>query len=156
MKKQLLGEYPCKVDAKGRLRLPSALLKQLEDFGAKEYVVNRGYKKYLVLYPEKVWDEITDEINNLNQFVEKNRVFKRIFLRGATRIELGGSDRINLPNHLLDYASIKADAVLHANGDRIEIWEADAFYAIMDEEIDMSALAEDVLGGEKGGMPTSS
>ena len=62
MQNQILGEYPCKVDAKGRVRLPSALLKQLEDFGAYKFVVNRGYKKYLVLYPEKVWGLKTNEL----------------------------------------------------------------------------------------------
>lgn len=156
MHNQLLGEYPCKVDSKGRIRIPSELLKQLEDFGVHRFVVNRGYQKYLVLYPEKVWGEITDEINKLNQFVEKNRTFKRLFLRGATWMTLGGSDRINFPNHLLDYANIKGDAVLNATGDRVEIWDAETFYALMDEEVDMSALAEEVLGGDLGGMPTSS
>ena len=28
---QLLGEYECKIDAKGRMRLPSGLLGQLEE-----------------------------------------------------------------------------------------------------------------------------
>lgn len=156
MQNQILGEYPCKVDSKGRVRLPSALLKQLEDFGAHKFVVNRGYKKYLVLYPEKVWGEVTEEINKLNQFVEKNRKFKRLFLRGATWMTLGGSDRINFPTQLLEYANIAGSVVLNATGDRVEIWDAETYYEIMDEDVDMSALAEDVMGGEQGGMPTAS
>lgn len=156
MQNQILGEYSCKVDAKGRVRLPSALLKELEDFGAHKFVVNRGYKKYLVLYPEKVWDEISAEVKQLNQFVEKNRIFKRKFLHGASRITLGGSDRINLPQKMLEYANIKNEVVLMGNDDRVEIWDAEAYYAFMDEDIDMSALAEEVLGGEQGGMPTAS
>jgi len=153
---QLLGEYPCKVDAKGRVRLPSALLKQLEDFGAHKFVVNRGFKKYLMLYPEKVWLEQTDKINKLNQFVEKNRQFKRLFLRGATPMTLGGSDRINLPNQLLTYANIKSQVYLVANMDRVEIWSKEAYEALMDEEVDMSALAEDVLGEPDFGVPSAS
>jgi len=157
MQNQILGEYPCKVDAKGRVRLPSALLKQLEDFGAHKFVVNRGFKKYLVLYPEKVWGEVTEEIEKLNQFVEKNRIFKRLFLRGSTPMTLGGSDRINFPQSLLDYANIKNEVVLAGSGDRVEIWDAETYYAMMDEDIDLSALAEDVLGGfSGGGMPAAS
>lgn len=156
MQNQILGEYPCKVDAKGRVRLPSALLKQLEDFGAHKFVVNRGFKKYLVLYPEKVWLEMTDEINKLNQFVAKNVIFKRHFLRGATEMTLGGSDRINFPKALLEYANIKNEVVLACSGDRVEIWEAETYYNMMEEDIDMAALAEDVMGGQQGGMPTAS
>ena len=37
----LLGEYECKIDGKGRLRLPSALIEQLgEEKGS--FVINRG------------------------------------------------------------------------------------------------------------------
>jgi MraZ protein len=57
---------------------------------------------------------------------------------------------------LLDYANIKNEVVLACSGDRIEIWEAETYYAMMEEEIDMAALAEEVMGGEQGGMPTAS
>jgi len=49
---QLLGEYDCKIDAKGRLRMPSALLKQLGELESYKFVVNRGFEKCLMLYPE--------------------------------------------------------------------------------------------------------
>jgi MraZ protein len=99
---------------------------------------------------------MADEINKLNQFVAKNVLFKRHFLRGATGMTLGGSDRVNIPQVLLDYANIKNEVVLACSGDRIEIWEAETYYAMMEEEIDMAALAEEVMGGEQGGMPTAS
>jgi len=66
MKYQLTGEYEIKVDAKGRIKLPANLLKQLTTAGTYEFVVNRGYEKHLVLYPQDVWDEKAKELSTLN------------------------------------------------------------------------------------------
>ena len=53
---QLRGEYECSVDAKGRLRLPSGLLRQFGGSGSLSFVVNRGFEKCIMLYPKEVWD----------------------------------------------------------------------------------------------------
>jgi len=83
---QLLGEYDCKIDAKGRLRMPSGLLKQLGESESYTFVINRGFEKCLMLYPEEVWNKITKEIDQLNIFDEKKRQFVRYFYRGATTV----------------------------------------------------------------------
>ena len=90
----LLGEYDCKIDAKGRMRLPSGLLSQLPEKESYEFVLNRGLENCIMLYPVEVWDEITKKVNELNQFVKKNREFIRYFYRGAQRITLDSADRI--------------------------------------------------------------
>lgn len=79
---QFLGEYECKVDAKGRLRLPSLLLKQLNGAEQAGFVMNRGFEKCLVLHPKHEWERITTELNELNLYVQKNRDFLRFFLEG--------------------------------------------------------------------------
>ncbi|MGB4969915.1 MAG: MraZ N-terminal domain-containing protein, partial [Saprospiraceae bacterium] len=50
----LTGEYEVRLDDKNRLRLPSGLSSQLGE-GALKLVVNRGFEKCLLLYPESVW-----------------------------------------------------------------------------------------------------
>ena len=76
---QLLGEYDCKMDAKGRMRMPSGLISQLEDTEEYTFVINRGFEKCLILYPEDVWERITGEINQLNLYNKKNRDLVRYF-----------------------------------------------------------------------------
>ncbi|MEO1435683.1 MAG: division/cell wall cluster transcriptional repressor MraZ [Bacteroidota bacterium] len=145
--KQLLGEYDVKVDAKGRLRLPSPLIRQL-DGQELRFVVNRGFENCLVLYPQSVWDKITKELNGLNMYVKKNRDFVRYFLRGAAPVILDSSDRINLPKRLLEYAGIEKDAIVFANLNKIEIWNKDQYDGIWSESPsdDYADLAEDVMG----------
>lgn len=146
---QLMGEYECRLDPKGRLRLPSDLLGQLGEKEGLSFVMNRGFENCLTLYPKFVWDKISQEINSLNQFVKKNREFARYFLRGATPMDLDGADRILLPKRLQEWAGIDKDVILSAINNRIEIWAKDQYDQILaDEPEDYSDLAEDVLGNK--------
>jgi len=145
---QLLGEYDCKIDAKGRMRLPSGLISQLgEKEEAQEFVMNRGLENCVMLYPAEVWDEITKEINNLNPYNKKHRAFVRYFYRGAHRMTLDSADRVLLSKTLLEYAEIEKEAILFAYNDRIEIWAKDKYNDFLDEDPEQfSDLAEEVLG----------
>jgi MraZ protein len=123
---QLLGEYSVSLDNKGRMRLPSALLRQLGDKpdgdSGYAFVVNRGFEKCLTLYPRPVWDQLAARINQLNRFNDQNRAFIRTFYLGATPVETDSAERILLHKGLLDYAGITEEAVLVAMNDRVEIW----------------------------------
>lgn len=143
---QLLGEYECKLDPKGRFRIPSDLVGQLGE-GVKTFVVNRGFENCLMLYPEQVWERITNEINQLNLYNKKNRDFVRYFYRGAQKLELDSADRLLITKRLLEYAGIDKDVILSAYNDRIEVWAKDQYDSLLDEEPDdFSDLAEEVLG----------
>ena len=82
---KLSGEYEIKLDEKSRLRLPSSLVKQLESGLDKSFMLNRGFEKCLILYPQSVWEEKSKEVNQLNPYNIKNREFARFFFRGATQ-----------------------------------------------------------------------
>ena len=70
---QLTGEYECKMDPKGRIKLPAGLIRQLSASGSLSFVINRGFEKCLMLYPKEVWDQKTQEVNNLNIYIPKPR-----------------------------------------------------------------------------------
>jgi MraZ protein len=48
-----LGEFDCKLDAKGRMMIPSSLKKQLPEAEREGLVINRGFEKHLVIYTKK-------------------------------------------------------------------------------------------------------
>ena len=145
-----IGEFDCKVDAKGRVMVPSGLRKQLDPEDQEKFVLNRGFEKCLVLYPKKVWSSISSELSKLNQYKKKNREFTRYFYRGATEITLDGTGRILFPKRLMDYASVKKEVVLFAYFDRIEVWDKSTYDNLLtDEPDDFSRLAEEVMGNQK-------
>ena len=145
---QLLGEYECKMDAKGRMRLPSALIAQLGEAELHQFVINRGFEKCLMLYPDEVWSTISAQVNRLNQYNKKERNFQRYFYRGAQKVALDSADRVLVSKRLLEYAGIEKDVILMAVNDRIEIWSKEQYDLMLEEEPeDFSDLAQDVLGG---------
>ncbi|HMN05319.1 MAG TPA: division/cell wall cluster transcriptional repressor MraZ [Flavobacteriales bacterium] len=143
----LLGEYDVRLDAKGRLVLPSGLKKQLADTLSKGFVVNRDvFQPCLVLYPNQVWEATSRMLGRLNRFVGKNMEFIRRFTAGATHLELDGSGRLLLPKALMDDPKLGKDLKLVCLGDRVEVWGKDGYARMRKEKVDLSALAEEVMG----------
>jgi MraZ protein len=157
---QLIGEYPVSLDDKGRLRLPSALLRQLTSQAsndgepvAYEFVINRGFEKCLTLYPKPVWDAIAAKLSRLNRFNDRNRAFIRSFYLGAYPVTTDSADRILLQKPLMDYASITKEAILVAMDDRIEIWSQEQHQSLAAfDPNDFADLANDVMGNEVGAL----
>lgn len=145
----LIGEYECKVDAKGRLLIPAALRKQFSAEAEGRLFVKRGIESCLELYQKHDWERVSKQVAGLNQFVKKNRLFARKFISGVMQLEIDNVGRVLLPKSLLGYAGVDKEMVLFAYGDKIEIWSKKNYEAelAMDSE-DFSSLAEDVMGDE--------
>ena len=149
-----LGDFYCKLDGKARLAIPSGLRQQLPDGGKGGLVVNRGFKKNLVIYTKAEWDKKVEELSKLNEYSARNQDFVRYFMRGATSLVPDESGRVLLSKALLDYAGIdikeSGEIVLSCQINKIEIWERKAYDALIaNEPEDFAALAEEVMGGRR-------
>jgi MraZ protein len=146
---QLKGEYECKMDAKGRVRLPTGLIKQIGSGENLIFTVNRGFEKNLMLYPKDVWEAKTKEINQrLNNYNKKHRAFIRYFYRGASELVMDAADRVLLPKGLIEHAGLSKEVILFAYQEQIEIWSKDQYLAELNNEPDdFSELADEVFGG---------
>ena len=147
---QFTGEYECKLDAKGRLKLPTAIIKRIGGDENLKFTINRGFEKHLMLYPNDVWEMKTNEINQLNIYSTQQRQAIRYFYRGATELEMDTAERINLPGSLMEYAGIDKDVVLFAYQNQIEIWAKDKYEEMLDQEPEeFGSIAESIFGGIK-------
>ena len=68
-----IGEYHCKLDAKGRLLLPSDMRKQLSPEDQENFVISRGVDDCLSVYPMSEWVRVLDKLRELNRFKAKDR-----------------------------------------------------------------------------------
>ena len=144
-----LGEYEVAIDAKGRFLLPAGFRKQLPAGASEQFVINRGFEQCLTVYPMESWSRISESLAKLNDFNPKVREFKRLFLNGATIVELDSAGRINLPKALVSHAGITKDAVFTAQGDKMELWDADTYHKYLDaSKAGFSDLAAEVAGGD--------
>ena len=140
-----LGEYEVALDAKGRFLLPSGFRRQLAEETGGQFVIKRDFESCLTIYPLDTWKAVSDKINKLNDFKPAVREFKRLFLNGATVVELDSADRMLVPKQLQEYAGIKKDAVLAAQGNKLELWDKDTYYNYLRQiAVNMSRLAEEV------------
>ncbi len=143
------GEYEIAIDAKGRFLLPSGFRKQLPEAESDRFVVNRGFENCLTLYPMPVWDKLAAKINRLNEFNQKARDFKRLFLNGATIVEVDSAGRLLLPKTLQEYAHIKKDMVFSAQGNKVELWDKEEYHNyIRQRAASFSDLASEVAGAD--------
>lgn len=146
-----LGEFECKIDAKNRMVLPAALKRQMPDVEREGLVVNRGFEKNLVVYTRQEWNKIMEKLSQLNSFDKKNREFIRQFSRGASELNLDAAGRVLIPKSLAAYAGISTEVVLSCQISKIEIWDKKLYEAQWQDDVDFSALAEEVMGDKKGG-----
>lgn len=142
-----IGTYECKVDAKGRLMLPTSLKKQ---FGSLEagFVLKRSvFQPCLELYPMDEWNTMMQKINKLNRFVKKNNDFIRRFTAGVKVVEIDANGRLLIPKDLVVFAKVEKDVVLSSVVNIIEIWDKDLYENVIENATDDFAdLAEEVMG----------
>jgi MraZ protein len=146
---RFIGEFECKIDNKGRVILPAKLRSQIPDKEAKTMVINRGFEKCLVLYTSADWNMETEKLQVLNDFNRTARKFIRQFNNGANIVSIDGNSRINIPNSLVDYASLSGDIIISCYNHKIEIWDKKHY----DEELkfddeEFSKMAEDLMGNK--------
>jgi len=144
----IIGSYECKVDAKGRLALPSGLKKQLLEVVNEGFVLKRSvFHNCLELYPMSEWNAEIAGVNKLNRFVKKNNDFIRMFMAGVKMLEMDASGRIQISKDLINYSGIKKEVVLSSAVNRIEIWDKESYEKVVNNpEVDFAELAEEVMG----------
>ena len=146
--KNFIGTYECKIDDKGRVKLPSSLVKQMEDFGGDSFVVKRSvFQSCLEVYPLKGWEKLMEKINKLNRFQKKNADFIRQFTAGLKLVEPDNAGRLQISKDLTLFASLTKEIVITSAGELFEIWDKDTYESVINtSEEDFSKLAEEVMG----------
>ena len=137
------SEYECKLDAKGRLVLPSRIKAQLPEEGNQELVVRKGFEPCLIIYPMVEFKKVFSKISALNEFQQENRALQRNFLSGVVTVELDGNGRMLIPRHLLGYAQVDKDAILVGTGSKVEMWNPSVYEKhLISDPGELSKLAE--------------
>lgn len=144
-----IGDYPCKVDAKGRIILPSTFKKQMPSAAQDHFVVRKDiFENCLVLYSIDDWNRQLEKIRKrINPYNREHNMFLRNFFKGTAEILLDSNNRMLIPKRLLDLISADRDVVLAGQDGRIEIWAASIYDRIDMPPDDFANLAEKLLGG---------
>jgi MraZ protein len=115
----LFGEYRHTIDAKGRLSMPSRLLKALGD----PFFISVSEDKCLNIYSAAQWEKLEEEKFSLLSD-GKERASRRNFYSLAQEGSLDAQNRVVLTQKLRNYAGLEKNVVIAGAGKYAEIWDA--------------------------------
>jgi MraZ protein len=122
----LRGNYPAKVDDKGRVKIPAAFLEALREYGNKFYVTSEN-GDYVRVYPMKIWNEIEEKLARLSSHNRtKQKFLTRTNYYGQV-VELDGQGRILVPSILRESAQMRGDVDVLGNLTYLQIWNHTRF-----------------------------
>ena len=117
---KLRGNFPAKVDEKGRLKVPAVFLESLTEYGNQFYITSPTGESARI-YPLKVWAEIEDKLAAVSsQNAAKRKFLKRTSYFGQT-VELDAQGRLLIPAVLREAAQAKGDVDVLGNLDYLEV-----------------------------------
>ena len=140
------SEYECKLDAKGRLVLPSKIKGSLPEVSGTEMILGRGFDQCLFLYSKVEFNKVYSRIAGLSNFNEENRRLQRTFFMGISSVELDANGRFLIPKTLQKYAELEKEVVLVGMGNHIEIWDPDLYNKhLINDRKEFNELAKNKL-----------
>jgi MraZ protein len=144
------GEFESTIDQRGRFVLPQGVMKQFVQNDAQQtsFMISRGFEKCLTIYSIESWDAMIAKINKLNDFDPKVRAFRRLFMGGATKVELDTSNRLTTPSSLKEYADLSKDIIITAANGKFELWDKKTYMQFFEDTTtdQFSDLAAEVMG----------
>lgn len=140
------GTYEIKLDAKGRMALPSRFR---SEFPENRLIITKGYEACLTIYPLDEFEKVFDQINQLSDFVVENRTLKRTIIPNSAELEFDSNGRILVPKNLLSLVGIDKDVKLLGVGRYIEVWDNSRLAPNVVPEEQMAAFTEKVMTSGK-------
>lgn len=119
------GEYPCKLDEKGRFALPSSLRDYFVVPGQAEakkvVLVRSAQEQCLWLFPLHIWHAVlASKRQALSD--EESRLFMHFMVSDVVEMEIDRTSRVLVPRKLREHAGIDEEAILVGMYDRLEVW----------------------------------
>lgn len=117
------GTIEAKLDAKGRVFLPSEFRRQMGGPEQRLVLKRDVYQPCLVVYPYEVWSaEVGRLEERLNRWNPQHAMVLRQFMADAVLFTLDANGRFILPKRLLEACRVERTVEFVGVDDRIEIW----------------------------------
>ena len=146
----LIGDIEGKLDAKGRVFLPTAFRKLIWSGTSEEeqtLILRRDiYDPCLSLYPLDVWNATVEHLTSrLDLYNPKHHRLLRAYMAGAERVSLDANGRILISKRLLQSAGLKDRVRFIGMNTRIDLWDASSMdNPFMDAE-EMTKMMSEIL-----------
>jgi MraZ protein len=133
------GNYPTRVDEKGRLKVPADFKRVIEEkYGAQFYITSMD-GKVAQIYPFEEWERIEQKLVSLSNFnPTKKKFLTRTNYYGQV-VEMDGQGRLLIPQLLRETAGLKGEVAVMGYLTRLEVQSMEA----VRKEVEESFTSED-------------
>jgi MraZ protein len=140
------GNAPARIDDKGRLKVPNAFRRALEEKYGRELFLTSLTGESVRIYPMPVWAAIEEKLAAMpSTHPSKLRFLDRVNYFGQAG-ELDVQGRVLVPVRLRDAATMSGDVDVLGQYDYLDVWNHDRFLARLQHDPytddDARALAE--------------
>ena len=122
----LIGEYQHSFDDKSRISLPAKFRKEM----GTDVVIAPGIDNCLFVFTSQGWKDFTDRLSRQDSssvLRTDNRTLNRLVIGRAVEVEVDGTGRMLIPEHLREYAGLTTKATIIGVVNRVEIWNAESW-----------------------------
>ena len=114
-----IGEFQHNLDVKGRMAIPAKFRRSVSG-GA---IITRGLDHCLFIFTKKDWNKFAEKLIASPLAQANARAFNRLFLSGASDVDIDSQGRILIPNSLRSYAGLNKTTQVIGVYNRIEVWD---------------------------------
>ena len=121
------GNYPTRVDEKGRLKVPSEFKRLIDEkYGAQFYITSLD-GRIAQVYPFEEWQRIEEKLARLSNFnPTKKKLLNRTNYYGQL-VEMDAQGRVLIPALLRESAQIRGEVAVLGNLTYLEVRNMEAF-----------------------------
>lgn len=125
----LRGNYPARIDEKGRLKIPEAFKKVLEEKYGDEFCVTSLDGQYVRIYPMDEWVQIEEKLASGGSFNKARRKFLDRMNYYGQVVTWDKQGRVLIPAVLRETAEMKGDVAVLGNLTYLAVWNNERFLA---------------------------
>ena len=130
----LRGSTSARIDDKGRLKVPNAFRRLVEQTHGRDLFLTSVTGEYVRIYPMPVWLEIEQKLAAMpSTHPSRQRYLDRINYFGSDG-ELDSQGRVIIPPRLRDAATMSGDVDVLGQVNYLEVWNHDRLIAKMQRE----------------------
>jgi MraZ protein len=126
----LRGNYPARIDEKGRLKVPVPFKDALEEtYDGDEFCVTSLDGQYVRIYPMEEWVQLEEKLARGGTFNKASRKFLDRMNYYGQVVSWDKQGRILIPAILREAAEMKGDVAVLGNLKWLAVWNNERFLA---------------------------
>ncbi len=140
------GNFPTKIDAQGRIKIPVAYRRILEEKYGRELYVTSTTGQYVLIYPLSEWELIESKLLEPPKMLPEKIKFLRNTNYYGQMVSMDRQGRVLIPPHLRERAEITNGVAVMGSLTYLQLWNRERFESLLEADPytreDEIALAE--------------